>query len=77
MAETKKSDKITKEMSIGDVVKKYPETIPVFFQYGLHCIGCHVSPYESVEEGCKTHGIDVDTLIIALNTAVKEGQQRK
>lgn len=72
MVETKKSDKITKEMSIGDVVKKYPQTVPVFFQHGLHCIGCHVSPFESVEDGCKAHGIDAVALIKALNSAIKD-----
>ena len=77
MAETKKSDRITKEMSIGDVVKKYPETVPVFFQHGLHCIGCHVSPFESVEDGCKTHGIDADILVKALNASIVEGKQKK
>jgi hybrid cluster-associated redox disulfide protein len=76
MVETKKTDEITKDMSIGDVVTKYPETVLVFFKHGLHCIGCHVSPFESVEDGCKAHGIDVTALIEDLNSAVTEGKYK-
>ncbi|MCD4809029.1 MAG: DUF1858 domain-containing protein, partial [Methanosarcinales archaeon] len=42
---------ITGDMNIQDIVSKYPQTLSVFFQYGLGCIGCHASSYESLAEG--------------------------
>ena len=60
---------ITKEMPIGDVVKSHPETVPVFMRHGLHCIGCAVAAFESIEEGAVAHGIDVDALMKDLNEA--------
>lgn len=60
---------ITREMPIGDVVKSHPETVPVFMQHGLHCIGCAVAAFESIEEGAVAHGIDVDALMKDLNEA--------
>lgn len=64
---------ITKEMPIGDVVKEHPETVPVFFKYGLHCIGCHVATWESIADGAAVHGImEIDELILDLNRAVEE-----
>jgi hypothetical protein len=30
---------ITKSMSIGEVVQKFPQTIQVFLKHGLMCIG--------------------------------------
>jgi len=61
---------ITKEMTIEDVVTKYPETMMVFMRHGLHCVGCHVSAFESIEEGSMTHGINVDALVLDLNKVV-------
>ncbi len=61
--------KITKEMPIGDVVRKHPETVPVFMKHGLHCIGCAVAAFESIAEGAAAHGIDVDALVTDLNQA--------
>lgn len=59
---------ITKEMPIGDVVKQYPKTMEVFMKHGLHCIGCAVAAFESIEEGATVHGIDIEALMADLNT---------
>jgi hybrid cluster-associated redox disulfide protein len=61
---------ITKEMTIEEVVTQYPETMLVFMRHGLHCVGCHVSAYESIEEGALAHGINVDALVSDLNKVV-------
>ncbi|MHA1653049.1 MAG: DUF1858 domain-containing protein [Candidatus Thorarchaeota archaeon] len=64
--------KITKDMSITEVVMKYPETVGTFMEYGLHCIGCVAARYENIEQGAYVHGIPVDDLIEALNKTVND-----
>lgn len=66
---------ITKDMTIEQVVSEYPETMMVFMRHGLHCVGCHVSAYESIEEGAMTHGINVDALVADLNKVVTARKQ--
>ena len=39
---------LTKEMSIGQIVEQYPETVPVFLKHGLMCFGCAVARFENV-----------------------------
>ncbi len=61
---------ISKDMTIGDVVGKYPELAPVITANGLHCVGCHVSQWETLEEGFLGHGMseeDVDRVVAELN----------
>jgi hybrid cluster-associated redox disulfide protein len=58
---------ISKENTIEEVVTKYPESVMVFMKHGLHCVGCHVSAFESIEEGAMAHGINVDALVADLN----------
>ena len=58
---------ITKDNTIEEVVTRYPETMMVFMKHGLHCVGCHVSAFESIEEGAMAHGINVDALVADLN----------
>lgn len=50
-------EKITKKMTLGDIVSKFPGTAEVMARYGLHCIGCHVAAWESLEDGAKAHGL--------------------
>jgi hybrid cluster-associated redox disulfide protein len=69
-------EKINKDMTIEEAVRQYPETIPVFLNYGLHCIGCHVANWETIEQGAFTHGItEFDAMMRDLNkVAVETGR---
>ncbi len=63
---------ITKEMSIGEVVQTYPQTVEVFLKHGLMCFGCAIARFENVEQGAMAHGINVDALMKDLNAAVPQ-----
>jgi hybrid cluster-associated redox disulfide protein len=64
--------KITKDTTILEVVKKHPETVEVFQKHGLSCVGCPFAMMETLEQGAKSHGIDLEKLLKDLNDAVKE-----
>ena len=49
---------ITKDMTFTEVMQKCPDAGYVMMEYGLHCIGCHVAAYETVEQGGKAHGLN-------------------
>ena len=66
------SEKVTKEMSIIEIVQQYPEALPVFAKYGLGCIGCAAARFENLEAGAKVHGIDPDKMVEDLNAAIVE-----
>ena len=53
----KKQVKITKEMSIEEIINRIPNSAEIMFSKGLHCVGCHVAASESLEQGAKAHGL--------------------
>ena len=59
--------KITKNMSIGDVLNLDSETADYFLSMGMHCLGCPASRGESIEDACAVHNVDVDELVDELN----------
>ena len=63
---------LTKEMGILEVVQQYPQTAPVFMNFGMGCLGCAAAHFENIEQGAYAHGIDVDALMPALNQAAAE-----
>ncbi len=63
---------ITKNMGITDVVMQYPDAVPVFQKYGMHCLGCAAARFENVEEGCLAHGIDPDAMVRDINAAISQ-----
>jgi hybrid cluster-associated redox disulfide protein len=58
----KMPDKINKDMTFGEVMRNFPKSAQIMAGYGLHCIGCHISASETIEEGAQAHGFDSDTL---------------
>ncbi len=67
---------VTKDMKIEEVVTQYPETMMVFMRHGLHCVGCHVSAFESIEEGAMIHGINVDALVEDINKVISSRKEK-
>jgi hybrid cluster-associated redox disulfide protein len=61
---------ITKEMTVGQVLKSYPQTVRVFMELGMHCLGCPSSTMESIEGAALTHGRNADELIKQLNKVI-------
>lgn len=61
---------VDKDMTIGQIVKDYPTTTEVFNRFGMGCLGCPATQYESLEQGAILHGIDVDQLVKELNDEV-------
>ena len=76
----KEKEAITKDMTLGDVVSRYPEAAMVMVKYGLLCIGCHVAAWESIEDGARSHGIsgkDLKRMLEEMNRAVREHKGNK
>lgn len=65
---------VTKKMLIGEIASKYPKAVEVMFNHGMHCIGCGMTAYESLEQGCMAHGMseqEIDKMVEEINKAVK------
>lgn len=69
--------KITKDMPIGEVLQKHPETFEVFTKHGLHCIGCAMSHFENIEQGASAHGIDIKKLVDDLNKKIEKKAKKQ
>ena len=58
---------ITKDMTIGEILMKDQNVVPVLLEAGMHCLGCPASQAETLEEACAVHGIDVEEVLEKLN----------
>ena len=59
--------KITKDMTIQQVIERDMNAAPVFFEQGMFCIGCPSAAGETLEEAFMVHGIDCEVLVGKLN----------
>ena len=47
---------ITKEMTIGEILRANPEVAPILMEAGMHCLGCPSAQGGSLEEAAMVHG---------------------
>jgi hybrid cluster-associated redox disulfide protein len=69
-ATTKKKKEITKNTKFGEILNEHPELANDLFESGLHCLGCGMARYETLEQGCLAHGMNkkqIEDLIKKLN----------
>lgn len=59
--------KITKEMTMGELLSIDRGVAIVLMEVGMHCIGCPSSIGESLEEAAMVHGINPDELLVNIN----------
>lgn len=65
---------ITKKATFAEIMEKHPESANILFESGLHCIGCGMAMYETIEQGCLAHGMnkkEIDDLIKRINVEIK------
>ena len=54
---------ITKEMTIGEILRTNPDVAPILMDAGMHCLGCPSAQGESLEEAAMVHGMDINDLM--------------
>ena len=58
---------VTKEMTIGEILRTNPAVAPVLLSIGMHCLGCPSARGESIEQACAVHGTDAEELVRKIN----------
>ena len=58
---------ITKDKTIGDVIKENPQLAETLMRFGMGCVGCPSAQVETLEQAAEIHGINLDDLLEALN----------
>ena len=68
---------VTKDSNLGMLIFEHPEVAEVLLDYGLHCVGCAASGFDSVEAGAKIHGYDdkeIQEMLSRVNEVIEFGE---
>ena len=58
---------ITKDTTMGEMLRYDMGIAGVLMQCGMHCVGCPSSIGESLEMACMVHGLDVEQVLADIN----------
>lgn len=60
------------DLCVGEIMERWPTTIGVFIDYGLHCIGCPIGAFHTLVDAAEEHGIVLDVLAREIAAAIDE-----
>ncbi len=63
---------ITKEMTIGEIIRRHPQTMAIFEKYGLNCSDCQIADLEELQHGAGVHKADMEQLLVELNRVISQ-----
>lgn len=58
------------DLPLGDLMRRWPQTIRVFAQHNMLCPGCMVSPFHTVTDACEEYGLNEEIFRQELGAAV-------
>jgi len=62
--------KITSKTKISKAIQENPKSAELLFESGMRCFSCPMAQQETLEDGCKAHGMsnkEIDDLVKRLN----------
>ena len=58
--------KYTKNTKFSETLKD-GKAVEILLKKGMHCFGCPFSQFETLEQGCKAHGLKTEEVLKELN----------
>ena len=64
-----KTSTLTPDMTVYQVMNRWPASIRVFMDFRMGCVGCPIATFHSVDEASREHAIDGGAFLAALQAA--------
>jgi len=59
----------TDEMTVAEVLEKWPGTVSVFQELKTACVGCAMAPYDTLADVARIYDMDLRGIMTALQDA--------
>ncbi len=59
---------VTKDMTFDQLLQMHPDAAQILASFNLGCVGCLGASTETLAQGARAHGLDIEELLAALNT---------
>ena len=71
---------LSKGTILSEVVEQSPRTAELLSEYGLHCVNCFASSFDTLETGAQVHGMgddEMEQMIDEINAQLAKEEHEK
>ena len=55
---------------VQDIMIQWPQTIPVFLDHHMNCVGCSMAAFEVLEDALNIYNLSVEPFVEQLNSII-------
>lgn len=66
-----KPTSIDPDMTVDEIMRRWPSTIGVAIRHGMLCVGCPIGVFHTVTDACAAHGLDETAFSAELLDAIQ------
>ena len=63
---------LTLDLSMDEILGRWPVTIELFLEYRMACVGCSMSSFDTLRDALKAYDLPQDVILHKLNIRVME-----
>lgn len=67
---------IDPQLTLADLINRHPKAASVLLARRMHCVGCAVAAFETIEEACAIYGLPLDDVLADLSVAMERGERQ-
>jgi hybrid cluster-associated redox disulfide protein len=68
--------KLMADLTVAEVMDRWPQTIPVFFRYRMACVGCPIARFETMAEVTAIYGLNLSRFLNELEQIIGHAEER-
>lgn len=62
------------DLSVKEIMDRWPETASAFIARRMHCVGCPIGPFHTLTDAAAEHRLDAAALAVDVETGIKASQ---
>ena len=69
------TESLTARTTVADVLLRRPLAARILVNHRMHCVGCAIAPFETLEEACGIYRVSLQHLLAELNATTIESPE--
>jgi hybrid cluster-associated redox disulfide protein len=61
------------ELTVSEIMRRWPATMRLFIDHRLLCVGCPIAPFHTIADVAREHQVDEDELVDMILASMQEG----
>ena len=63
---SQRAPQIDPDMTVDEVMRRWPATIRVFLDFRMGCVGCPIATFHTIADACREHQVQPAAFLTAL-----------